>query len=487
MPVAPQPPATTNPGGRSGHAYELFGVNEGALTKLDGALRHRVAAGRLTAVLLVGTIAAAALQQGGFFARGQVAVVALLAAAFVSALPLERSSEPALGLALLAGGLAMVWALVRAIPSDSLSSAAAEGLLLVALAAVVVLARRLDEPGRRLAMGGLLAVGVVLAATAWIGVAWRVTPWALTSEGLWRGASTITYANAAGCVLAALALTCLALLGAGRSTLPLVSVLTLLLIGLATTLSRAAALAFLVGLVVLVLLRGAIVIRSLVGPLFGAALASSSLLPSMPVSNDPRPLLALGGLVLGIGLSVVVAATGRRGVILAVLAALVISVVGLTRPALAGPLGAAGERVSTSRLEIGSPARVRLHETAFGLIARDPVVGVGPGGFVRESTTHDRLRVQGYVHDEYVQLLAEQGAIGAALAAALVFAVARLLWKGRVDAPSRSIWAGCVAAFVAVAVHAGFDFVWHIPLVLLCLALLLGLTVKPATSTSEVA
>src|SRR6185312_760777 len=135
---------------------------------------------RLTAALLTGAIAAAAFQQGGFFARGQVAVAALLAAAVVSALPFERSSERALGLAFSAGGLAIVWALLRAVPGGSLSTAAGEGLLLVALAVVVVLARRLDESGRQLAVAGVLGVGVVIAATAWIGVVWRVTPWALT-------------------------------------------------------------------------------------------------------------------------------------------------------------------------------------------------------------------------------------------------------------------------------------------------------------------
>jgi len=200
MPVAPQPPATTNPGGRGDHAHEFFGVNAGALTQLDDGPRQAEATGRLTAALLTGAIAAAAFQQGGFFARGQVAVAALLAAAVVSALPFERSSERALGLAFSAGGLAIVWALLRAVPGGSLSTAAGEGLLLVALAVVVVLARRLDESGRQLAVAGVLGVGVVIAATAWIGVVWRVTPWALTSEGLWRGASTITYANAAGCV-----------------------------------------------------------------------------------------------------------------------------------------------------------------------------------------------------------------------------------------------------------------------------------------------
>jgi O-antigen ligase len=487
MPVAPQPPATTNPGGRGGQAHEFFGVNERELTTIDGAARHGEAAGRLTAALLVAALAAGALQQGGFFERGQVSVAALLAAALVSALPIDRASEPTLRLALAAGVLAAGWALVRAFPSGSLRAAAGEAFLLTALGVVVALTRRLDEPGRRLAVAGVLGVGVVLAATAWIGVVWRVTPWALTSAGLWRGASTITYANATGCLLAVLALTCLALLGRDRRSLPLNVVLTLLLIGLVTTLSRAAALSFVVGLAVLVLLRGTIVLRALAGPLLGTAIASVFLLPSIPASNQPRPLLGLGGLVIGVALAAAVAAAGRRATVAMAVAVLAVATVGLTRPGVSPSLDAAGNRLSASRLEVGSPARSRLHETALDLFGSEPLVGVGPGRFVRESKKHGELHVQGYVHDEYAQLLAEQGVIGAALGVVVLIALARVLLKGRLEAPSPVLWASCVASLVAVSVHAGFDFVWHVPLVLICLALLLGLAVKPATSTNEVA
>ena len=226
--------------------------------------------------------------------------------------------------------------------------------------------------------------------------------------------------------------------------------------------------------------------RVLAGPLLGAAIACFALLPSMPALNEPRPLLAFGGLVVGIALAAVITAVGRLGVVLAVLAVLVVVAVGISRSGVSESLDVTGDRLSASRLEIGSPPRARLHENAVDLFARNPIAGVGPGNFVRESRAHGRLQVKEYVHDEYVQLLAEQGAIGAALALVLMFAVARLLWKGRVDGPSQALWAGCVAAFAAVAVHAGFDFVWHIPVVLLCLAFLLGLTVKPAASMSEV-
>jgi 4-amino-4-deoxy-L-arabinose transferase-like glycosyltransferase len=91
--------------------------------------------------------------------------------------------------------------------------------------------------------------------------------------------------------------------------------------------------------------------------------------------------------------------------------------------------------------------------------------------------------VQQYVHDEYIQVLAEVGAIGAALLAAVIAGIARLLWRSRPRAPV--LWAGVLGACAAAAVGAGFDFVWHVPVVLLTVAALVGLAVAPATSEDE--
>jgi hypothetical protein len=487
VPGAPQPPVKTSPAGRGAHVQEICGAREGGPSDVDS---HRVRGetlGRLTAVLLVGAIGCAALQQGGFFLRGQISVAALLVAALLSAFPVERHPDRLLGLPFAAGALVVGWALVRAVPSGSLRSATGEALLLGSLAVVVTLARRMDARARALAIYGLLGIGVVLAATAWVGVTWRVSPWALKGEGLWRGASTITYANATGCVLAALALASIALLETRRRALALSLVLTLLLLGLATTLSRAAALAFLVGFSVLIVLRGASVLRVLAVPLAGAALAFVSLAPSLPELSRPRPLLALSGLALGLIVVAGVVVDRRRRLAFAASAALVLVAVVGSHVETSAALRDTGSRISASRLRADSPARDRLHATALDVVARHPLVGIGPGRFVRETRSHGRLRVQQYVHDEYAQLLAEQGAIGAALGAVLLFAVARLLWKSWHDRRARALCAGTVAASIAVALQAGFDFVWHVPVVLLCLALLIGLTVKPATSTGEVA
>ena len=262
MPVAPQAPAITSRVGRGGRAQKILGVGTEAGLKA----RRSGAAGLLTAAFVLAAIAAAGLQQGAFFMRGQVAVAALIAAALVTALPIRRALDSELRAPVIAAALLAGWTLVRAVPLGSLRAASGEAALLAGLAVILILCRRLDRDARRLTVGGLLGFGVLLAITSWVGVAWHLTPLALTSEGLWRGASTITYANALAGVLVPLALTALALLSAKERSVPLALVVTLLLLGVATTLSRAGVLALVAGLTLLVLIRGAVVLRSLLAP-----------------------------------------------------------------------------------------------------------------------------------------------------------------------------------------------------------------------------
>jgi glucose dehydrogenase len=64
--------------------------------------------------------------------------------------------------------------------------------------------------------------------------------------------------------------------------------------------------------------------------------------------------------------------------------------------------------------------------------------------------------------------------VGLALLAVLLVSLARLLWRMRATAAG-AVWAGVVAATAAFAVHSGFDFVWHLPAVVLTVCLLAGL------------
>lgn len=433
---------------------------------------------------------AAAVAQGGFFGRGQLAAAGLLGAAVVAALPLRRASNTNLRLPLVACGLLTGWILLRAIPGGSLAAAGREVLLLGGLATVVMLCRRLDRSGRRVLLTGLLCVGVVVAVAGWVGVVWRLSPWALRAHGLWGAASTLTYANATAAVLVPLTLTALALRVTRPRHVPLALVLMVLCTGVALTLSRAAALALLIGLGVLIALRGWIVLRVLLAPLGGAVVTVLGLLPSLPVSAQPRPALAVTASFVGMGLTaVVVRGVGRRSTLTALAAVVLVAIVVVGRSNVgSAPLGEAGLRVWDKRVTFASPVRADASSAALGVIAKHPLNGVGPGrALVLWRDDRGRLHVHKYIHNEYLQVVIELGAVGAALLIALLVGMARTLWRSRRLELTEALWPGVVAACVAAAVHGGLDFVWHVPAVLLTLALLVGLAAAPATSESRVA
>ena len=336
-----------------------------------------------SAILLLGAVAAAAFAQGGFFARGQLAAAALLAGSVVAALPIRRSSLPELRVPLVAGGLLAGWMLIRAVPGGSLAAAVRAALLLLGLATVLMLCRRLDPTGKRLVLAGLLGVGVLVSLVGWAGVVWRLAPWALPSEGLWRAASTLTYANAASAVLVPLTLTSLALLSKRPRSLPIALVLTVLLTGVAATLSRAGGLALLVGLGVLLLAGGWVVLRALVEPLTGATVALLGLVPSLPAAAQPRPEVAVAALVGGMGLTAVLLRQPRRGRAALAIALLVTAVLVVG----SASIREAGLRVWDKRANLDSPNRSRAATGALRVVAKHPVTGVGTGNVVVQGRT----------------------------------------------------------------------------------------------------
>jgi hypothetical protein len=52
-------------------------------------------------------------------------------------------------------------------------------------------------------------------------------------------------------------------------------------------------------------------------------------------------------------------------------------------------------------------------------------------------------------------------------------------WRTRPTDRASATWAGVVAAAAAFAIHSGFDFVWHLPAIVLTVTLLVAL-VLPA-------
>ena len=149
-----------------------------------------------------------------------------------------------------------------------------------------------------------------------------------------------------------------------------------------------------------------------------------------------------------------------------------------------GGVGAAAQTVAQARGNLASPDRTGALHAALRLVAQHPLTGTGPGHADLRWKGHDHgAQLYAYVHNEYLQVTAQLGLVGLVLLAILLVAIARLLWRTRPTDRASATWAGVVAAAAAFAIHSGFDFVWHLPAIVLTVTLLVGL-VLPAPATA---
>ena len=437
----------------------------------------------LHVLILVAALAAAILGQGAYYSAGQQILAVMLALAVIAALrtwPWTRSDAvlgPVVGCAVLAG-----WAVLSAALAGRVVAARATAAMLIGVAAVLVICRRSTPAQRDALAGAALAIGALAAATGWIGVAWRHTPWALPDQGLWRAATTFSYANAAAGLLVPLALLALAQRVARPRSQPLVVTGCLLLVGVGATLSRGGAVALTIGLAVLAWLLGPARLIRAVGPCaLGAAIALLGLAPSIPASRPPQTGLAVGALMIGLLVAVGLTILGRRAVIVAAVGIAVVAALLVPRVLAGAPSVNFGSRIS-----VASSDRIQAARAALRLAERRPFTGAGPGQAALYWVGPDgrTLTVQ-YVHNEYLQVLAELGTIGLALLLVLLAVVARMVWRGRHLVGTPATWAGVVAGLSALAVHSGLDFLWHLPAIPLTSAVLVGLSAPPLRGKEE--
>jgi hypothetical protein len=428
-------------------------------------------------LVLVAALAAAILGQGAYYATAQRVVGVLIVVAAIAALRAQpwTRRDPSLPVLTACAALAL-WALLSAVLAGGVAGARSTVALLLGVAAVVIVCQRTTPAQRDALVGAAVAIGALAAATGWIGVAWRSTPWALQDQGLWRAATTLTYANAAAGLLVPIALLALGQRAVRPGSPALALGSCLLLVGVGATLSRGGALALTVGIAVLGWLLGpARLLRAAGPPALGALLALLGLAPSIPAGGAPHSALAAGSLLVGLVVAAVVPLLGRRAVAALVLLGLVLVAV-LVPSFLAG---SASSVITQSRLSLSSSDRVQGARAALGLAERRPLTGAGPGRAALFWADADgRTLTARYVHNEYLQVLAELGAVGLALLLGLLVVVARMAWRARA-AVGTPTWAGVVAALVALAVHSGLDFLWHLPAIPLTAALLIGITAPP--------
>ena len=443
---------------------------------------------QLAGFLLLGAVTAGLLGQGAYYPSVQRPFGVLIALATLLGLAGRPLTGDDLRLLPVVAALALAaWAVLGGALVGVAGAGVGPAVLLVGVIAVLLVCRRLGHDDRELLLAGVIGIGLLVALAGWLGVAGRVGSWAFPAQGLWRASSTLTYPNATAAVLAAISLVVLGRLIGTPGSLPLVLAATGLLTGLAATMSRAGALALVVGLVVLAGLRGLrATVRAVVGPVAGALVATTCLLPSMPAASPPRPALALVGLGAGLALAAMVGRLRGWSALVLLGGILLAAVIGLL-PSADGGMGDAAQQVAGARVNLASPDRTGAQQAALRLVAQHPLTGTGPGQADLRWKGHDHgTRLFTYVHNEYLQVAAEFGLVGLVLLAVLLVAITRLLWRARPTSPATTTtttttttWAGVVAAAAAFAVHSGFDFVWHLPAIVLTVTLLVGL-VLPA-------
>jgi hypothetical protein len=432
-------------------------------------------------LLLLMALAAAAFGQGAFFSTVRWFTVALIALGL--ALAVAARALPVADLRsgfVLAGLLLAVWALIRAAAAGTPAGGLGWVLFGAGTAAVVAVSRRLDTASRETLLGGTLAVGVVVAMTGWLGVALHIRPWGLPSQGLWRAASTLTYANATAALLVPLALVALARLTAMPRSAYLSLAATSLLTGAGATLSRAGAAAFAAGLLVLCwALDARALARAAAGPVAGAGVALLGLVPSLRTA-PAGPLIAALAMAAGLAIAVLIPRVTRPALVLTIAgAALVAAVFVIYR---APEVHSAIRALTHTRLNLASSARSGEAGAALHIIERHPLAGVGPGhATLRWTGPGGGLYIDRYSHNEYLQVLTDLGIAGAALAAIFLVTAGRLLWRARADLPERALWAGAAAAATAFLLHSGFDFIWQVPAIPFTVGAIVGLAAYQPT------
>ncbi|GGL04810.1 hypothetical protein GCM10012284_44220 [Mangrovihabitans endophyticus] len=471
----------------------------------------------LPVAVLMAAVAAGIVAQGGYYPPGRMLVTALTFVAAIAAwfstgrrstasrstasrstasrstgrrITASRSTAsrsvtaPAASLALpTAAGALALWALIRGFAAASPALAVAAAATLACMVAGVALLRRTSPAERVTVTDTMIAIGALVAATAWIGVAWRVPRLAVLVEGrLWRGASTLTYPNAAAALLAATALLAIALTVTSPRSPVRLAASYLILVGVGAALSRAGILALVAGLLLIAARSGVrATTRAGLPPLAGAGVAVAALVPSMPVGSPPHPLLSLAGLIVGLVIAVGVPRLPSRAG-LAVLLGLVAA--GGLAVAVVGNADAV-HRVLDSRGTVASSGRSFGARAALDVIAGHPVAGTGIGrAFLLWREPGGNARVAHLVHNEYLQVVVDLGLIGAVLLAGLLAAIVLVIRRGRACGAPAQVRTGAIAALVALAVHSGFDFLWHLAVIPLVAGLLVGLTAA-ATGDKE--
>jgi O-antigen ligase len=393
--------------------------------------------------LAAGITAAAVLRRGAFYWPDHAVLPALLAV--LAVLSVRRIAAPSRAVVAALVGFAAWWMLAAVgWGTPALALPLLGGM--VGFGAALLLGQALPESHRPTLHRALVAVAVGVAVIGLFGVLFRSYPLAMRHQELWRLAATLTYANAAGLLLAMCA--------------PVVATAPL------SPASRRVALFLILTALVATLSRGPMVALAVALPFVPR--------PALRAAAWPALLAAGAGALL-------LATADTAGFQASVAVALAVGVMIAARPPAAvftpkSPIALASAAVLVALVAAAAFAPAvgrRAGGGAFGdrgeswpAAARQfkahPIVGAGPEHqLVLPGTPGERgagiTRISRFAHNEYLQVASGAGIIGLALLALLLATI------GRAVAGSDPASAAVRAALVVLAVGAMFDFAWHLP------------------------
>jgi hypothetical protein len=426
-------------------------------------------------VLLLGALSYATQAQGAFYPGPFHLFVVLVGVALVAGLVVARPwawvgdvlTDRVVVMAAALAVVTVISSTVAGHPADAVGTVA---LLLTMIGAVAVV-KALRPEDRRLLTAGIVVLALIVAAVGFVAVVARYQPEALTSQGLWRAASTLTYENALAAFLTAPALLCLdRVMTAPARSLAWSEAAYVLLVGMGAALSRGGILGFVIGMAVLAILRGPRTLLRLGPPMLGAAVSLACLAPSLPVDSSTHGVLAYAGLAVGGAMAAWTGGSRRRRV-----GAGMVAVVVLAGAVAVAASAHVAHQIAQARLSASSSDRAHEWAAAVDVARHHLFLGVGTARVLLQWDAGGTTYTVSFAHNEYLQLLTQDGVVG--LAVLLVGLGGVLLRLARLRGRGTTWGAECgIACLVALLVQSSLDFLWHIPVIPVLMAVVLALS-----------
>jgi O-antigen ligase len=180
----------------------------------------------------------------------------------------------------------------------------------------------------------------------------------------------------------------------------------------------------------------------------------------------------------------------RAAVAVAILVAVGVAVLWIDADAVINRVTKGGLTASDPRTETFFQSRGWIWQDTVAMIAANPILGVGIGAY---QTAHpiysrlDRSLIVGYAHNDYLQVLADCGIVGGAIALWFLVVVWRAIASSikAHDALLRWQALGASAGIFALLVHSLFDFNLQIPANALLFLLLLAIVSSIGAGVAE--